>query len=55
LRDIANAHISSTFGIYNSQLILAEESGSKSIKYLPLYEESDSLLESKRLKEIGAA
>lgn len=55
LRDIANAHLSSSVGIYNSQLILAEEAGSKVIKYLPLYEESDSLLESKKLKEIAAA
>jgi hypothetical protein len=55
LRDIAHAHLSSSPGIYNSQLILAEEAGAKSIKYLPLYEESDSLLDSKRLREVAAA
>jgi hypothetical protein len=44
LRDIAAAHLSSSVGIYNSQLILYEEGGSKVIKYLPLYEESDFLI-----------
>lgn len=55
LRDIAQAHLSSSVGIYNSQLILAEEAGAKVIKYLPLYEESDSLLDSKKLREVAAA
>ena len=53
LKELATAHLTSNIGIFNSHLILQQEHGSKVIRYLPLYEQSDfSLAELQKMKDI---
>jgi len=53
IKEIANAHLSSNIGIFNSQLIISEVANKKIISYLPLYEDNDfSIGECKLAKDI---